>query len=144
MHLDAAGDSNFPSQCDLGCYRCCCAHVLHGRNQGAGRVCSLLPFPVPVSSPKSHRASPWRSKNHRARPPVRPSVSSRSTRDGWGCHIIGSSGLTKSESLGATALLHLGFFEVCLLPFLGENARENSDFFTRSQNPSHTHPPATR
>lgn len=47
MHLDAAGDSNFPSQCDLGCYRCCCAHVLHGRNQGAGRVCSLLPFHCP-------------------------------------------------------------------------------------------------
>lgn len=64
-----------------------------------------------------------------------PSVSNRSTRDGWGCHIIGSSWLTKPESLGATALPHLGFLELCLLPFLGENARENSEFGDQKPEP---------
>lgn len=52
-------------------------------------------------------------------------------------------GMTKPESLSRCyRTTALGILELCLLPFLGEKARENSDSATRSRNPSH--PPATR
>lgn len=64
-------------------------------------------------------------------------------RNGWGCHVIGLSRLTKPESLSRCYRISAfgipqAQFEWCS----GENARENSDFATRSRSP--THPPATR